>query len=55
LTQQFLHVFVYGTGAEIQFADREVVEALVARSREKNYGFRSLLHEIVQSRLFLNK
>jgi hypothetical protein len=48
-------LIVYATGAEIQFADREVVEALVARTREKNYGFRSLLHEIVQSRLFLNK
>jgi hypothetical protein len=48
-------LIVYATGADIQFADREVVEQLVARSREKKYGFRSLLHEAVQSRMFLNK
>ncbi|MFN0018790.1 MAG: DUF1592 domain-containing protein [Pirellulaceae bacterium] len=48
-------LLVYATGADIQFADREVVEQLVARSREQNYGFRSLLHEVVQSRVFLSK
>ena len=46
---------VYATGAEIQFADREVVEQLVAQSRGQNYGFRSLLHAVVQSRVFLSK
>ena len=35
--------------------DREVVEQIVARERARNYGFRSLVHEIVQSRMFLNK
>ena len=48
-------LLIYATGAEIQFADREVVEQLVAQSRAKNYGFRSLLHDVVQSRIFLNK
>jgi len=48
-------LIIYGTGAEIQFADREVVEQLVAKSREKNYAFRTLIHEVVQSRVFLNK
>jgi hypothetical protein len=48
-------LIIYATGAEIQFADREVVEQLVAKSREKNYGFRSLVHDVVQSRVFLNK
>jgi len=48
-------VMVYATGADIQFADREVVEQIVARIRAKNYGFRTLIHEIVQSRVFLNK
>ena len=46
---------VYGTGADIQFADREDVERIVARIRDKHYGFRSLIHELVQSRLFLEK
>jgi mono/diheme cytochrome c family protein len=48
-------LLTYATGADIQFADREVVEQLVTKSREKNYGFRSLVHEVVQSRIFLNK
>ena len=48
-------LLVYATGADIQFADREVVEQLVAAAKAKNYGFRSLLHEVVQSRVFLNK
>ncbi len=48
-------LLIYATGADIQFADREVVEDLVARCRARNYGFRSLVHEVVQSRVFLNK
>ncbi len=48
-------LIVYGTGADIQFADREAVEELVAKARAKNYAFRSLLHDVVQSRVFLNK
>jgi mono/diheme cytochrome c family protein len=52
LTQKLL---VYATGADIQFADREAVEQLVAKNRAQNYGFRSLVHEVVESRVFLNK
>ena len=48
-------LIVYATGADIQFADRETIEQLVAQSRTKNYGFRSLVHAIVKSRAFLNK
>jgi hypothetical protein len=52
LTEKLL---IYATGADIQFADREVVEQIVGTVRDKNYGFRTLLHEVVQSRVFLNK
>ena len=48
-------LIIYSTGADIQFADREVVEDLVAKSRAKHYGFRSLVHDVVESRVFLNK
>ncbi len=48
-------LLAYSTGAEIQFADREVVEQLVAKSRKENYGFRSMIQDVVQSRIFLNK
>ncbi len=52
LTQKLL---IYSTGADMQFADREVVEQIVAKLHEKNYGFCTLVHEVVQSRVFLNK
>jgi mono/diheme cytochrome c family protein len=48
-------LIIYATGAQIQFADREVVEQLVAACRARRYGFRSLIHEVVGSRVFLNK
>lgn len=48
-------LLIYATGADIQFADREVVEQLVTKSRTQNYGFRSLIHDVVQSRIFLSK
>ncbi|MBL8825433.1 MAG: DUF1592 domain-containing protein [Planctomycetaceae bacterium] len=52
LTEKLL---IYATGADIQFADRAVVEEIVNNIRTKNYGLRTLVHEVVQSRVFLNK
>jgi hypothetical protein len=49
LTRKLL---VYATGAEIQFADREVVEQIVDKLPEADFGFRSLIHQVVQSRIF---
>jgi hypothetical protein len=46
---------IYATGADIQFADREVIEDIVDRLRNGNSGLRSLIHEVVQSRMFRNK
>jgi hypothetical protein len=48
-------LLTYATGAEPQFADREVIEQIVAEVKTKNYGFRTLVHEIVQSRPFKHK
>lgn len=48
-------VVIYSTGADIQFADREVIEQIVDKLRTMNYGFRTLIHEVVQSRVFTNK
>jgi hypothetical protein len=45
----------FATGAPVQFADRRDVEAIVTRLKEKQYGVRSLIHEVVASRMFLNK
>ena len=48
-------LLVFATGADVQFADREEVEAIATRTRERNYGLRSLVHAVIQSRLFLHK
>ena len=48
-------LMLYATGAEVQFADREVVEQIVEKLKTSNYGFRTLIHEVVQCRVFLNK
>ena len=45
----------YATGRAPQSADRDAVEAIVAKIAEKNYGLRTLVHEIVQSEFFRMK
>jgi hypothetical protein len=46
---------IYATGASIQFSDRPQIEKVLERTRARGYGVRSLIEEIVQSDLFLNK
>ena len=48
-------VLIYATGADIEFADREVVEQIVRHLREHAYGFRTLIHDVTESRCFQNK
>jgi len=56
ITRHFLsQLIAYSTGAEIQFADRPALEAMLQESSNKGYGIRSLIHAIVQSNLFRNK
>lgn len=45
----------YATGAAPTRFDRESIDQIVSRIREKDYGLRSLIHEVVQSDLFQNK
>lgn len=45
----------YGTGAAPTRADKAQIELIVHRLREKNYGFKALIHEVVQSPLFQRK
>lgn len=49
LARQFA---VYGTGRPVSFADRESITALVASTQKQGGGVRTLLHELIQSRLF---
>jgi hypothetical protein len=52
LARQFI---VYATGAPVRFADRAEVEKILHRASANGYGVRTLLHEVVQSELFLHK
>jgi hypothetical protein len=52
LTQQLA---VYATGAAVRFSDRPAIAKILANSRPGGYGVRKLVHEIVQSELFLKK
>lgn len=46
---------IYATGAPVRFADREPIERILDRTSSSHYGVRSLIRELVQSELFLNK
>jgi hypothetical protein len=48
-------VLTYATGGAPSRTDGPEIDALVRGAREKKYGFRSLIHGIVQSRLFQSK
>jgi hypothetical protein len=45
----------YATGAAPTTAEQAEIETIVRNIGGKNYGFRSLVHEIVQSKVFQNK
>jgi hypothetical protein len=48
-------LMIYATGAPTGFSDRQEIEAILARTRSGNYGVRSIVHQIVQSKLFQYK
>ena len=52
LTEKLL---TYATGKGLRYSDRAAVKEIVTRLPAKNYGLRSLVHEVVQSRTFLNQ
>ena len=52
LVTQFV---VYATGGEIQFADRDEIEKIVQKTRKDDYRVRTIIYEIVKSRMFRNK
>src|SRR5205085_1051260 len=48
-------LLAYGTGAAPTTADKSQIDYIVDRARDKGYGFRSLIHEVVQSPMFQSK
>jgi hypothetical protein len=45
-------LLAYGTGAVPSDMDSSEIEIIVNRLRDKNYGFKELIHQVVQSPLF---
>jgi hypothetical protein len=48
-------LLIFATGAPVRFGDRAEIENILQRSKAHRYGLRTLVHEVVQSPLFLNK
>jgi len=48
-------LIVYGTGAPIGFGDRVELEKLLDRAATEDYGVKTLIREVVHSRLFTHK
>ncbi|HWE95156.1 MAG TPA: DUF1592 domain-containing protein [Tepidisphaeraceae bacterium] len=49
------NLVTYSTGAGVTFADRGEVQAILQRAKPHSYGLRTLVTEVVQSRLFQTK
>ena len=45
----------FSTGAAVQFADRAEIDRIVSGLEPQGYGLRSLVHEVVNSRMFQEK
>lgn len=48
-------LIVYATGGEIEFTDREVVDDIIASTRPSGFPVRTLIQEVIHSRLFLER
>ena len=48
-------LLVFATGAPVRFSDRPGIEEIVSHAAAHRYGLRTLVEEVVQSPLFLNK
>jgi hypothetical protein len=48
-------LLIYATAAAPQAGDEVVIEAIVRNLKDRDFGLRTLVHEIVQSKLFQNK
>ena len=49
------NLMVYMTGHQIEIADRDTIQRILASTKNTEHGLRSLVHAVVQSNLFRNK
>ena len=56
LARHFIsQLLVYSTGGEIEFADREEVDEILARTSQSEFPARTIVHEVVKSRIFRHR
>ena len=48
-------LITFATGGEVEFGDREVVEQILVATKDDGYPMRSLIHQVIASRLFRNR
>ncbi len=48
-------LLVFGTGAEVDFADRDEVEQILGNGRDDGFPIRTLIHDVVQSDVFRSR
>lgn len=46
---------IYATGRDISFSDRDQIAAIVANTQKSGGGIRTLIHELIQSQLFVTR
>jgi hypothetical protein len=52
LTEKLL---TYATGGQLTAGDKSEIEAIVAAAKKKDYGLRTLVHQVVESKAFQRK
>ncbi|MEC5125256.1 DUF1592 domain-containing protein [Verrucomicrobiales bacterium BCK34] len=56
LTEGFAkQLITYATGAPVRYSDRDAIKKIVKNTKEKGYGMKSIIHEVVASEAFLRK
>jgi hypothetical protein len=48
-------LLTYGTGAAVQFSDRDDIEECVSKAAASGFGFKTLIKEVAASEVFLSK
>lgn len=48
-------LLIYATGHGLKFTDEAVISDIVRKAKAKNFGFRSLVHEVIASTTFQTK
>ena len=46
---------IYSTGQDLSFSDKEEVEKILNKASSNNYGLRTIIHSLVQSKIFCRK